>query len=305
MPRAPHPLRRAALILASGAALAAAALIWATLPAPLSANAMDGLSGDAEAGRLVFLATGCASCHLAPGQENSADDRPVLAGGQAFVSQFGTFYAPNISQDRQHGIGAWSALDLANALTRGVSRGGEHLYPALPYASYAKLTLQDVADLDAWLKTLPADPSPSHDHELSFPFSQRWLLGGWKLLFLRKDWVVTGDLTPEEERGRYIGEAMAHCGECHTPRNLFGAMDRSRWLAGAPNPSGRGQIPNITPAALDWSAEEIADYLTTGFTPDYDSVGGHMAHVVENFARLPPEEAAAVAAWLKKVAPAE
>src|SRR5690606_16902237 len=126
------------------------------------------------------------------------------------------------------------------------SRGGEHLYPALPYASYAKLTLQDVADLDAWLKTLPADPTPSLAHELSFPFSQRWLLGGWKLLFLRKDWVVTGDLTAEEERGRYIGEAMAHCGECHTPRNLFGAMDTARWLAGAPNPSGRGTIPNIT-----------------------------------------------------------
>ncbi|WP_112310033.1 c-type cytochrome [Pseudogemmobacter bohemicus] len=287
------------------AALAGAVMLWLIRPDPLDGDAMAGLTGAPEAGRLVFLATGCASCHLAPGQESSDAERPVLAGGQAFPSDFGTFYAPNISPDPEHGIGAWSALDLANALTRGVSREGAHLYPALPYASYAKLTLQDVADLDAWLKTLPADATPSREHDVAFPFSQRWLLGGWKLLFLRSDWVVTADLTPEEERGRYLAEAMAHCGECHTPRNALGGMDTARWLAGAPNPSGRGKVPGITPATLDWSAVEIADYLTTGFTPDYDSVGGHMAHVVENFARLPAADAAAVAAYLKRVPPAE
>ena len=107
------------------------------------------------------------------------------------------------------------------------------------------------------------------------------------------------DPQPEDvTRGRYIAEAMAHCGECHTPRNLFGAMDRSRWLQGAPNPSGEGMIPAITPGELGWDAAEISEYLTSGFTPDYDSAGGHMVHVVENLARLPDEDRAAVAAYL-------
>ncbi len=255
---------------------------WLTLPKPLAEADVAGLTGDAAKGEQVFWATGCASCHMAPDAKDAA--QLVLTGGQAFPSPFGSFIAPNISQDPVHGIGDWSLLDLANALTRGVSRTGEHLYPALPYASYAKLDLQDVADLHAFLKTLPADATPSQPHGLGFPFNIRASLGGWKLLFLRDDWALPGNLTPTEDRGRYVAEAMAHCGECHTPRNALGGM-----------------IPNITPAKLTWSEAEIAYYLTTGFTPDFDSVGGHMAHVVENFGRLPKAEAEAVAAYLKRV----
>lgn len=299
MPFVPRRLRRTLTALAVTGVLVGGVMIWLTLPDPLAPEAMAGMTGDAEAGRLVFLATGCASCHIAPDTALKADDpAPVLAGGQAFPSDFGTFYAPNISQDLTYGIGAWSAVDLANALTRGVSREGSHLYPALPYASYAKLSLQDVADLDAWLKTLPADATPDRAHDVGFPFSQRWLLGGWKLLFLNEDWVLPDPLPPETARGRYLAEAMAHCGECHTPRNALGAMDRGRWLQGAPNPSGRGTIPALTPGALGWSADEITEYLTSGFTPDYDSVGGHMVHVVENMAQLPQTDREAIAAYL-------
>jgi mono/diheme cytochrome c family protein len=276
---------------------------WLTLPKPLSASAVEGLTGDAAKGEQVFWATGCASCHMAPGAKDDA--QLVLTGGQKFASPFGSFLAPNISQDAEHGIGDWTLLDLANALTRGVSKEGEHLYPALPYASYAKMELQDVADLHAFLQTLPADATPSQPHDLGFPFNIRMSLGGWKLLFLRDDWALPGNLTPTEDRGRYIVEAMAHCGECHTPRNALGGMETGRWLAGAPDPSGQGRIPNITPAKLTWSESEIAYYLTTGFTPDFDSVGGHMAHVVENFARLPESDVAAVAAYLKRVPAAE
>jgi mono/diheme cytochrome c family protein len=279
------------------------AAFWLTLPKPLSASAVEGLTGDAAKGEQVFWATGCASCHMAPGAKDEA--QLVLVGGQKFASPFGSFLAPNISQDATHGIGDWTLLDLANALTRGVSKEGEHLYPALPYASYAKMELQDVADLHAFLKTLPADATPSQPHELGFPFNIRMSLGVWKLLFLRDDWALPGNLTPTEDRGRYIVEAMAHCGECHTPRNALGGMETGRWLAGAPDPSGQGRIPNITPAKLTWSESEIAYYLTTGFTPDFDSVGGHMAHVVENFARLPEADVAAVAAYLKRVPAAE
>lgn len=293
-------------ILLIPAVLLAAGLFWWTLPSPLPASATEGLSGDATRGERVFWASGCASCHMAGGAKGEA--QLVLSGGQRFPSDFGTFLAPNISQDPQAGIGGWTLADLANALTRGVSRGGQHLYPALPYASYARMELQDVADLHAFLKTLPADPTPSLPHEISFPFNQRIALGGWKMLFLRDDWALPGNLTPTEDRGRYIAEAMAHCGECHTPRNALGGMDTSRWLAGAPDPSdptGQGRVPNITPAKLTWSESEIAYYLTTGFTPDFDSAGGHMVHVVENFARLPEEDAKAVAAYLKRVPPVE
>ncbi|MGA1269519.1 MAG: c-type cytochrome, partial [Gemmobacter sp.] len=98
-------------------------------------------------------------------------------------------------------------------------------------------------------------------------------------------------------------EALAHCGECHTPRNFAGALDRARWLRGAPDPAGRGTIPPLTPDRLAWSAADIAFYLETGFTPDYDSAGGHMVAVIENFATLPPQDRAAVAAYLKALPP--
>lgn len=280
----------------------AAGAWWLSAPSPLPAATFDGLTGDATQGELVFTAAGCASCHMAPGAEGAAE--LVLAGGQTFPSDFGTFVAPNISPSEQ-GIAGWSVADLGNALMRGVSPEGDHLYPALPYTSYAKMQPQDVADIHAYMQTLPPSDAASQPHDLGFPFNIRRTLGFWKVMFLNTDWVLQGDLTPEETRGREIVEALAHCGECHTPRNALGGMDTGRWLAGAPNPSGEGNIPNITPAKLTWSAGEIVTYLTTGFTPEFDSVGGHMAHVVENMAKLPDTDRKAVAAYLAKVPPSE
>jgi mono/diheme cytochrome c family protein len=280
--------------------VAGAGVTWfLARPKPLSEAAVAGLTGDVAKGELVFWAAGCASCHMAAGAKDEA--QLVLVGGQRFPSDFGTFIAPNISQDPEHGIGAWSLLDLANALKRGVSPEGTHYYPALPYASYAKMEMQDVADLYAFMKTLPADATPSQPHELGFPFSRRESIGVWKLLFLNDNWALPGNMTPTATRGRYIAEALAHCGECHTPRNILGGMDTARWLGGAPNPSGDGRIPNITPGKLGWTAPDIVQYLTTGFTPEYDSVGGHMAHVVENMARLPEGDRQAVAEYLLAV----
>jgi mono/diheme cytochrome c family protein len=279
--------------------VAAGGLYVLARPQPLSETAVADLTGDPAKGELVFWAAGCASCHMAAQAKGEA--QLVLSGGQRFPSDFGTFVAPNISQDPEHGIGKWSLLDLANAITRGVSPAGEHYYPALPYASYARMEMQDVADLYAFLKTLPADPTPSQPHELAFPFSMRETLGLWKLLFLTDDWTLPGNLTPTAARGRYIAEALAHCGECHTPRNLLGGMDRSRWLGGAPTPSGDGKIPNITPDKLQWAAADIVQYLTTGFTPEFDVVGGRMAHVVENMGRLPESDRLAVAEYLLAV----
>lgn len=296
-------MRRILGTLGSLALLGFGTFWFLTAPNPLPADAFANLTPDPAHGQQVFTAAGCASCHMAA--DAKGDAQLVLSGGQKFPSAFGTFIAPNISSDPDHGIGAWSLQDLGNALQRGIGRNGEHLYPALPYAAYQHMTPQDVADLYSYLQTLPPDATPSPPHEMSFPFTLRRGLGLWKALYLQQDYVLTGDLTPDETHGRYIAEALAHCGECHTPRTALGGLDRSRWLTGASDPSGRGTIPNITPAKLQWSSGEIVEYLTSGFTPEYDSVGGHMAHVVENLSRLPDSDRLAVAAYLGRVSPVE
>ncbi|WP_062111930.1 c-type cytochrome [Aureimonas sp. AU40] len=272
-----------------------------------AAIAQEG-SGDAGRGERVFWAGGCVSCHaasVAPGTE--ATDRPILAGGPPLVTPFGTFYGPNISPDPEHGIGRWSLADFANALQRGVDPAGRHLYPAFPYTSYSRMTPADVADLYAFLRTLPASPADAPPNDLPFPFNLRISLGLWKALFLNSEPVVTlaVDASDAARRGQYLVEGPGHCGECHTPRRLSGAggLDASLWLAGGPAPEGDGRIPNITPGGelADWSEDDLVNYFETGFTPDFDSVGGSMVEVQHNLARLPKEDLQAIAAYLKAV----
>ncbi|WP_101340608.1 c-type cytochrome [Cereibacter azotoformans] len=289
-------------ILTVGLALllvAGAAGLWLTRPVTSDPATLAGLTGDAGRGERVFWAGGCASCHAA--RDARGEARLVLSGGLRLTTDFGTFVAPNISPDPTHGIGAWSLEDLDSALRHGTSPEGQHYYPSFPYTSYAHATPQDVADLRAFLDTLPPSDRPNEPHELGFPYNQRMLLGGWKLLAGGPSWIVEGDLSPAEERGRYLVEGLGHCGECHTARNALGLRDTGRWLAGGPNPEGRGTIPNITPARLDWSEGDIAEYLSSGFTPEYDSAGGQMADVVRNTGQLPDEDRRAIAAYLKKV----
>lgn len=287
-------MRRIALT-ALGLILFGGAGFWGlTLPQSVDPAEYAGLSGDTARGALAFAAAGCASCHMAEGAQGP--DKLILSGGQKFPSDFGTFTAPNISPDPTHGIGGWSVLDLANAVTRGVSPEGQHYYPAFPWDSYRGMEPQDLVDIHAYLTTLPAVATPNQPHELGFPFTLRRGIGLWKLAFGRQGWVLDApDLTPEETRGRYLVEVMGHCSECHTPRSVTGAPDLSRWLAGA------GRVPNITPGGLDWLPEDIAEYLSSGFTPDFDSAGGHMALVVENYATLPASDREAVAAYLQRV----
>lgn len=276
-----------------------AGFLVVTQPRTGSVQDLSSLTGDPAQGEMVFWAAGCASCHMAP--KATGAQQIVLSGGQQFASPFGSFLAPNISPDPTQGIGGWTLNEFAHALRDGVSPAGQHLFPALPYSAYNKMAAQDLVDLKAFLDTLPASAEPSQPHQVGFPFNIRRSLGVWKLLFVSDEWVVDGDLSPEQARGRYIVEALAHCGECHTPRNALGGLDRSRWLAGAPNPEGKGTIPNITPAKLNWSPAEIVTYLTTGFTPEFDSAGSLMSHVVANMARLPEADVRAVAAYLKAV----
>lgn len=294
-------MRRALFLLVLLAVLAAAAGLWLTQPPGLQPNWAKDHTADPETGQLIFTAAGCASCHAAP--DAAGEAKLILAGGLPFPSDFGTFYAPNISPDPTAGIGAWTLPEFARAVTEGVSRKGQHLYPAFPYGSYAGMTTEDVADLFAYIQTLPAASTQSKSHEVGFPFNIRRGLGMWKLMFLNEGPVLQGDLTEEQRHGRYLVEALAHCGECHTPRNALGGLDQSRWLGGAPHPNGKGTIPNITPANLDWSEADLVAYFTSGLTPDFDSVGGEMAAVVDNLSKLPEADRRAIAAYLKVVPP--
>ena len=272
-----------------------------TRPAALPDDTLAALhlaQGDAARGEQVFWTGGCASCHDAPGVESQAPDaaRLVLAGGRAFATPFGTFHAPNISMAPQAGIGRWTLDQFATALLRGVSPRGAHYYPAFPYTTYAHATPQDVADLWAFWQTLPADATPSLPHEVRFPFSIRRGLGLWKLLNFTTDFATPPSTDPQVERGRYLVESWGHCGECHTPRDALGGLDRSHWLAGAPALTGTGRIPALPPEG--WSAADIAAYLQSGFTPEFDVVGGEMADVVANLGHIAPEDRAAIAAYL-------
>ncbi len=258
--------------------------------------------GDAQRGMSVFGQGGCASCHAAPGAKGDA--RLVLAGGVNLVTPFGTFVTPNISPSKQ-GIGGWSFEDLANAMLKGTSPDGQNLYPAFPYTSYARMQLQDIADLYAYLKTLPPTDNVAGPHKLGFPFNIRRGLGLWKRLYLSPEPVLTiADASDAIKRGQYLVEGPGHCGECHTPRNPIGGLDNSQWLAGAKAPEGKGVIPNITggDGGIDsWSEKDIAYALESGFTPDFDSLGGSMADVVLNMAHVEPADREAIAAYLKAI----
>ena len=282
-----------------------AVVIWLSVrPHGLPANALPQHTADTSNGQRLFHAGGCASCHASPAEEENPG---LLGGGLAMDTAFGVFRVPNISPDPSSGIGGWTALDFINAMKQGVSPDGRHYYPAFPYASYTRMSMEDLLDLKSYLDTLPAVKTQNERHELKFPWNIRWGIGFWKLVNL-DDEEVASDLpvTPKVSRGRYLAEGAGHCGECHTRRNWTGGLDKSRWLAGAANPDGEGRIPNITPQAKGlggWSEEDIAYYLQSGFTPDFDTVGGSMVEVQENLTHLPVEDLEAIAAYLKAIPP--
>jgi mono/diheme cytochrome c family protein len=277
------------------------AVWWATRPTTLTTTEAVGIdyAGDVSKGGVVFNAGGCASCHMTPGQT----DRKKLGGGLALKTDFGTFIAPNISSHKTDGIGTWSAMDLANAMLRGVSPKGEHYYPAFPYTSYAHANIDDIGDLMAYLRSLPAVEGKTAGHDLKFPFSIRRFVGVWKAIFLNTAPIVDDPLhTQEWNRGRYLTDALGHCAECHSPRNAFGAIVQAQRYAGGPDPEGRGWVPNITAKGLaTWSKADVSELLASGFTPDFDSVGSSMASVVKNMEALPKSDREAIAEYLKSL----
>jgi mono/diheme cytochrome c family protein len=297
-------LRRLLITAIFLAAVGAAVFWFVTMPATVAASALGPHTPDLGNGKTMFYAGGCASCHATPNQE----DKTRLGGGSALKTAFGTFYPPNISSDPKDGIGSWSEANFVTAMWKGTSPDGSHYYPAFPYTSYQKMKLEDVRDLFAYMKTLPAIQGKVRDHDLPIHFKIRRMLGGWKFLFLDgQAFKPDPSKSAQWNRGAYLANAPSHCAECHSPRNLLGGIVARQRFAGGPDPEGGdGWVPNITQAGIgDYSERDVARILESGDMPNGDSVGGSMGKVVGNVSQLAAEDRAAIASYIKSLPPVE
>jgi mono/diheme cytochrome c family protein len=251
-------------------------------------------------GEYLTKAADCAACHTAPGGE-------PFAGGRAFKLPFGTIYSSNITPDRETGIGRWSDAEFVRAVHRGIGKNGEDLYPAFPYTSYALLSTDDVLAIRAYLSTVRPVSRHNTDNTLVFPFSQRYTLRAWKLLFVpTRPWEPSAAHDAVWNRGSYLAEALAHCGECHTPRNLMFATNSGRKYAGAIVDGWKAyNITSDNETGLGvWSDEEIERYLSSGHAPARGSAAGGMAEAIDlSLRHLSSEDIAALTRYLRTIPP--
>ena len=255
-----------------------------------------------QQGEYLFRTAGCAGCHT--DEENKG---APLAGGRALHTPFGTFYTSNITPDPDTGIGRWSEADFTRALREGISPQGEHYYPAFPYTSYTQLTDADLRALWVYLRSLKSVPQANKPHELPWYLRSRATLGLWKMLYFKPGPLQpTPDKPPAWNRGAYLVKAVAHCGECHTPRNLLGGFKSAQELAGNPNGVDDAKAPNITPdretGIGKWTENDLVYYLETGATPDGDYAGDAMAEVIDNStSHLTSDDRRAIAVYIKSL----
>lgn len=270
----------------------------------LSAGAALADDAAVERGEYLSRAAGCAGCHT-----DAENGGPPFAGGRPLETPFGVFYSPNVTPDRETGIGTWSDEDFVRALREGVAPDGAHYFPVFPYPSYTRMTGADMRDLKAYLFSLDAVRREVPDHDAPFPLSWRFLQIGWKLLFFSR-----GEYRPdpargaEWNRGAYLVRALAHCGECHTPRNVLGAPMDDRFLAGTPDGPDGAPVPNITPDPRtgigNWSAGDLVQLLKSGLKPDFDDVQGSMYEAIEHGLKfLTDEDLGAIAAYVLSLDP--
>jgi mono/diheme cytochrome c family protein len=251
---------------------------------------------DAKRGEYLSKAAGCLGCHT-----EEKKDAAAYAGGRALKTPFGTFYGPNITPHKESGIGAWSEADFVRAMREGRRPDGANLFPAFPYPSFTKMSDGDLRDLWAYLRSLPASATPSRPHELGFLYRWRFLVTIWKWLFFTPGAFVAETKDAVLSRGAYLVQALGHCGECHTPRNFFGAPKKDRFLAGAK--LGETAVPNITPTRLKKVSDaELKDVLKTAMTSDGDVLAESMAEVVRNTtSQLTPQDLDAMLAYLRSL----
>jgi mono/diheme cytochrome c family protein len=271
-------------------------LVFALLTGSIGAQAADPAA--IGRGKYLYEAAGCGSCH--------GDTSP--SGGLGLDTPFGVFYVPNITPDKQNGIGAWSQTDFHTALRDGIGPDGKYLFPVFPFTSFTNLTDRDIGDLYAYLMSLPAVPAANKPHQANMPFGWRPLLLGWRTLFFTPGPIqVEPGKGDNWNRGNYLVHAVAHCEECHTPRNSLGAVKTSMSFSGnIGGPDGQN-APNITPDVKtgigNWSIEDIEQLLKTGLTPESDQVGSGMKAVVRGTSKLTDADRHAIAVYLKSVRP--
>jgi mono/diheme cytochrome c family protein len=252
-----------------------------------------------ERGEYLTRAADCVVCH-------TAKDGAPFAGGLAFVLPFGTMYSTNITPDVDTGIGSYTDANFLDALHRGIGRNNTKLYPAMPYASYTYMSDADALAIKAYLFALKPVQAPARLNTLAFPFNQRSLMSVWSLLFnANKRFEPNVDRSAEWNRGAYLAEAMAHCGECHTPRNLFFALNNRQKFAGAVQAGWRAY--NITPDKKSgvgaWSDAELVRYLSIGHADGRGTASGPMGEAVdESLSFLKPRDITAMVTYLRSVA---
>ena len=285
------------------ALLVAAVMYWlGSRDGPLVASALP--EGDAPAaviarGKYLTQIGNCVGCH-------TAVDTPAFSGGSGLKTEFGTFFAPNITSDPQHGIGNWTADDFWHALHNGKAPDGSLLYPAFPYQSYSHLSRADTDAIYSYLKTLPASDRQAPAHQLQQPFNMRFLLAFWRALYFRPADAVartepSGDALV---RGRHLVEGVAHCAECHTPRNSLGGLEQSRFLQGGKMTDGIWYAPALTgdtDGGLGaWSAQDIAQLLLTGASA-HGAVVGPMSEALRGVQYLNQQDVGDIALYLKSL----
>jgi mono/diheme cytochrome c family protein len=255
-------------------------------------------------GRYIFALAGGCGCHTAEGG-------PVNAGGRSLKTPFGTFYGTNITPDPIHGIGQWTDQQIIDSIRLGVRPNGSVMSPVMPYPAFSGMSNEDVSALVVYLRTLPAVARENTAHKISIPFSGL-AMRLWRWLFFDRAQPPVTAPQKGVERGRYISEHVSHCQECHTPRTIFGTLDRSRYLAGNPDGVDGEATPNITPDPRtgigDWNESDIETLLKEGFLPNMDNVQGLMALLIDGipeggYKDMTQDDALAVARYLKSVPP--
>jgi mono/diheme cytochrome c family protein len=249
-------------------------------------------------GEYLAKAADCLVCHTAKGGE-------AYAGGFAFVLPFGTLYSTNITPDKATGIGNYTDAQFLAAVHRGVRHDGANLYPAMPYTSYSYMTDADALAIKAYLFSLAPIDSPNKPNALAFPFNQRWAMGVWSAMFNANErFKPDAGKSADWNRGAYVAEALAHCGECHTPRNLAFALDNRKKFGGALTAGWRAyNISSDKQSGVGgWQDEELIAYLARGHAPGHGSAAGPMGEAVdESFSQLAPEDIRAIVAYLRSV----
>ena len=276
----------------------AVALSDYTGPSPIGVPAELRSRDPVTRGKYLAQAADCEVCHTTEGGQ-------PFAGGRAFTTPFGVLYSPNITADRETGIGAWTDADFLSAVHKGIDNEGRRLYPAFPYESYTLLADDDVHAIKAYLFSLPVAHAKAPPNSLKFPFNQRWLMGIWSAFYNPDQrFRPFENRSPEWNRGAYLVEALSHCGDCHTPRNFAQALDNRHKFEGAVTSGWRAY--NITPDAEsgigEWSDAELIAYLSAGHATGHGSAGGPMAEVVDASLRnMTPDDVHAMVAYLRTI----